>query len=284
MLFSGNALVTGAGSGIGRAVAIGLARNNVHALTLADLNLNGLNETERLVQEVAPSVQILKLTIDVSDKQSVDEMVLKTVQRFGSLHYAINVAGVSPSKPYSLADVPIEDYDRVCYVNARGTFLCMQAELSVIMKQQPHSPNQYSANCPPERGTIVNVASLAGIAGIMGMAPYVASKHALVGLTRCAALEYAREGIRVNSVCPSHTNTPMITDTLEMAQISNEESAVAAYYAKIAATNPSGRMAHSEEVANACIYLASGESTFINGVTLHVDGGVMSSTSFYKPL
>jgi NAD(P)-dependent dehydrogenase (short-subunit alcohol dehydrogenase family) len=180
--------------------------------------------------------------------------------------------------------VPVEDYDRICHINARGTFICMQAELSAMMKQQPRSNHQYPTTCPRERGTIVNVASLAGIAGVVGMAPYVASKHAVVGLTRCAALEYARESIRVNAVCPSQTDTPMIAETLRLAEIQDEDAAATAYHKRVTATNPSGRMAHAEEVANACLFLTSGDSTFINGATLNVDGGVMSSTTFYKPL
>lgn len=189
-----------------------------------------------------------------------------------------------PPRPYSLAELPIEEYDRICNVNARGTLLCMQAEIKAMLKQEPRQTYPYKSARPSERGSIVNLASLAGIGGVSQMTPYVASKHAVVGMTRTAALENARKGIRINAICPAQIATPMITATLQGIGIDTDEKEAAAYHANIFAKIPAGRYGYADEVADACAFLASSNASFINGVTLNVDGGVMAATSFYQPL
>ncbi|KIX92817.1 uncharacterized protein Z520_11480 [Fonsecaea multimorphosa CBS 102226] len=298
---SGTALVTGAASGIGREVVLTLARGGIDALALADVNESGLSVTEQLALQIAPKARMQKFTVDIGRKEQVDEMLAWTVSNFGRLNYAINAASVCisrgeaislnrvipqlpPPAPYSIADLPIEEYDRICNVNARGTLLCMQAEIKAMLKQEPIQTLTYKTAHPPERGTIVNLASLAGIGGISQMGPYVASKHVVVGLTRTAALEYARKGIRVNAICPAQIATPMITATLQGRGIDTNEKESAAYHANVAAKIPTGRYGYAEEVADVCVFLASSHSTFINGVTLNVDGGVMAATSFYEPV
>ncbi|OAP64217.1 hypothetical protein AYL99_00189 [Fonsecaea erecta] len=265
---SGTALVTGAASGIGREVVLTLARGGIGALALADVNGSGLSITEQLALQIAPKAQVRKFMVDIGNKEQVDDMLTWIVSNFGRLNY----------------DLPIEEYDRICNVNARGTLLCMQAEIKAMLQQEPVQTLPYKTAHPPERGTIVNLASLAGVGGISQMGPYVASKHAVVGITRTAALEYARKGIRVNAICPAQISTPMITATLQGRGIDTNEKESAAYHANVAAKIPAGRYGYAEEVADVCVFLASGHSTFINGVTLNVDGGVMAATSFYQPV
>lgn len=193
------------------------------------------------------------------------------------------VVQLSPPKDYPTSQMPVETYDEVSSVNSRGVFLCMRAQLRAMEHQPSRRSSLPYLSGSEERGTIVNVASLAGIAGSPRMSPYVSSKHAVVGLTKTAALEYGRAGIRVNAVCPGYIETPMIAEFMAKRGVSESDPAMKTFQAYAAATNPQGRMGKSEEVAEACAWLLSPQSSYINGIALAVDGGIMSAGSFYKP-
>ncbi|KAK5456828.1 hypothetical protein LTS15_004608 [Exophiala xenobiotica] len=282
--FLGNALITGAGSGIGRAVVTAFAKSGAKGLAIADIRAEGLDETEKLLSQGFPNVRVLKLVVDVADQAAVERMVSSMVAELGTIDCAVNAAAMPPARPYKLAEVPVEDFDRLHNVNTRGLFLCMKAEITAMLKQEPRprepgaGPTGTSSLVPPERGTIVNLASLAGVGAVPGMTAYVASKHAVIGLTRTAALDYGRLGIRINAICPNYIATPMITDLLRNAgTLENEESnpATVAFLNMLATKNPSGRIGYPEEVADACVFMAGSQSTYINGHPLIIDGGIM---------
>ncbi|KAJ2893374.1 hypothetical protein MKZ38_008738 [Zalerion maritima] len=281
----GIALVTGAGSGIGRALSILLAQNGVQGIALADKNSVAIAETEKMIKGLNTNVEVLGLVVDVAQPASVDKMVADTVSRFGGINYAANIAGLPPPKDYPISQMPIETYDKICSVNSRGVFLCMQSQLRAMEKQhqQRQPPFPYLGE-DAERAAIVNVASLAGIAGVARMSPYVSSKHAVVGLTKTAALEYGSLGIRVNAVCPGYIETPMIGDFLSQRGVTEADKGMKALQSHAGTANPMGRIGKPEEVAEACAWLLSPRASYVNGVAIPVDGGLMSATSFSKPV
>jgi NAD(P)-dependent dehydrogenase (short-subunit alcohol dehydrogenase family) len=180
-------IVTGASSGIGRATALAFARGGAK-LSLSDVNEAGGAETLSAVR--AAGAEALFTTCDVTDERAVTAMVAKTVERFGRLDSAFNNAGIE-NDPKPLGDIDAAAFDRVIATNVRGVYLCMKAEIPAMLKRG--------------KGAIVNTASVAGLVGAVGLSPYVASKHAVVGLTKSASAEYARMGLRINAVCPGLT-------------------------------------------------------------------------------
>ncbi len=241
-------LVTGAASGIGRAIALAFASAGAE-VAVADRKA----EEGRAVaaQIEASGGRALAIPVDVTDVASVAEMVKTVAHTFGKLEVAVNNAGIL-GIPAPFHDTDDELFDRVVNVNLRGVFLCMKYEIRYMLKQGG--------------GRIVNVASLAGLVGFSGFAPYAASKHGVLGLTKTAALEYAKSNIRVNAVCPSIIETPMITG----------EHIPAELVAKYLKAHPMRRAGKPEEVARAVLWLASDEASFVNGTALTVDGGAFA--------
>jgi NAD(P)-dependent dehydrogenase (short-subunit alcohol dehydrogenase family) len=240
-----SAFVTGAGSGIGRASAVALARAGAK-LMIVDIAAPGLEITAAKIRDIGGEAHIE--TVDVTDPGAVADMIATCVARFGRLDIAHNNAGVS-GDPYEFGDMPLTDAERIVSVNFWGVFHCMQAEIRQMLGQGG--------------GTIVNTASGAGIIATPTYSTYSASKHAVVGLTKSVAAEYASRGIRINSVCPGYVETPM-TDP----QRGSEETRRA-----IAAAHPIGRVAQPEEIAEAVVWLASRYSSFVVGANLMIDGG-----------
>lgn len=229
------ALVTGAGSGIGKAAAQAFAREGF-VVVAAD------------VAEAADGH--LRIRCDVSDEASVQAMIAQIVAAFGRLDVAFNNAGTL-GELGATADCAVANFDRVIATNLRGVFLCMRAELRQMTSQR-------------EGGVIVNCSSVAGLVGLAGAAAYAASKHGVVGLTRTAALEYAQARIRVNAVCPGPVGTPMLEQL--MAGMPGGRSAVIA-------AEPAGRIGAPEEIADAVLWLCSPAASFVTGQAIAVDGG-----------
>lgn len=246
--FSGKvALVTGAGSGMGRAAARLFAEAGARVI-VCDIDTRG-EETAASIR--AAGGEAIFVATDVSSASSVAAMIERTVAAFGGLDCAFNNAGVLlENRPAAEWDEGI--FDRTMSVNARGVMLCMKHEIRQMLRQG--------------RGAIVNNASVEAFSGVPGHAGYTASKHAVLGLTRTAAVEYAARGIRVNAVCPGAIRTPMVDAAT--AAIGGADS--------LAAYHPIGRIGEPEEVAHAALWLCSDAASFVTGQALAVDGGMLA--------
>jgi NAD(P)-dependent dehydrogenase (short-subunit alcohol dehydrogenase family) len=246
--FSGKvALVTGAASGMGLATANAFAEAGA-AIVLADFKEEALKAAAQKL--VAAGHKAIAVRCDVSDDVQVAAMVDRTVAEFGRLDAAFNNAGVM-ARIAPTADSTREDWDRVIGINLRGVWSCMKHELRQMERQGS--------------GAIVNNASVGALTGNPGIGSYIASKHGVVGLTRTAALEYIKHGIRVNAVNPGLIDTPVARDV-----VNGDEQA----YAEIAKHVPIGRAGRPEEIASAVLWLCSPGASYVVGHALTVDGGM----------
>jgi NAD(P)-dependent dehydrogenase (short-subunit alcohol dehydrogenase family) len=242
------ALVTGAGSGIGRATALAFARAGA-CVAAADINLAAAEQTAALIR--AANADAHALACDVASESQVAQLISDTVRRFGRLDYAHNNAGIG-APPAALHEADLASFERVLKVNLVGVWLCLKYEARYMLEHGG--------------GAIVNTASLAGLIGFPMNVAYSASKHAVVGLTRTAALEYARAGIRVNAVCPAFVHTPMVD---QLVQLGGPRMSLE----RLASMQPMGRLGTPEEVAEAVVWLCSDNAAFITGHCLPLDGG-----------
>lgn len=251
--FDGQAgLVTGAASGIGRASAIAYAREG-GAVIVADLEASRCmgEETVKLITDAGGRAAFV--AVDVSDAEQVKNMVDTTVSTFGRLDFALNNAGIVATG--FTADIEEAAWDRLFEVDIKGVWLCLKYEL-LYMKEHGG-------------GAIVNTASESGLVGTPMASPYVSAKHAVVGLTKTAAGEYANLGIRINAIAPGAVWTPL------MESVPNEAQQM------LMAPQPMHRFGTSEEIANAVIWLSSDKASFVTGITLAIDGGATASAQSF---
>ena len=240
-------VVTGGSSGIGKATALSFAQKGAKVVVVDWIENS---ETMSLLKKTGEKFLFIKC--DVSKESDVKAMIEKTIKTFGRLDYAFNNAGIE-GKSAPTQDCTEENWDKVIGINLKGIWLCMKYEIPEMLKQG--------------KGAIVNCASVAGLVGFAGLPAYVASKHAVVGLTKTAALENAKLGIRINAVCPGIIATPMM-DRL----IKNDKEAEKQFVG----LEPVGRFGQPQEIANAVIWLCSDQASFVTGHAMAVDGGFVT--------
>lgn len=237
--------ITGAGAGIGLACATAFADAGATRIAIMDIAEASLDACRAAL--VARGVESLSIVGDVSSAESVDAALARIDQEWGGLDIAVNNAGISaPIRP--TGETEEADYDRLMSVNLKGVWLCMRAELGIMARQQ--------------RGSIINMASALSSRVYPGASFYVASKFAVAGLTRTAAVEYATQNIRINAVCPGNVLTPLLENTTTPEQLSG-----------LAGLQAMQRLGTPEEIAEAVLWLASDKASFCTGTLLAADGG-----------
>ena len=241
--------MTGGASGLGRVSAIALAQAG-SKVAVSDVNVSEGEATARMISDAGGQAIFVKA--DVTKPAEVEALVQETARTFSRLDLALNNAGIDGVRART-ADYPEDVWHQVINVNLTGVFLCMKFELPLMVKQGS--------------GVIINMSSVAGVTGFPGHAAYTASKHGVIGLTRTAAIDYAKAGIRVNAICPAYTRTPMLSRMLE--QRPDLE-------AKLISRVPLRRLGTAEEIAQAVLYLFSNAAAFITGHSLVMDGGIVA--------
>jgi NAD(P)-dependent dehydrogenase (short-subunit alcohol dehydrogenase family) len=252
------ALVTGGSSGIGRASSIAFARNGAR-VAVADIDVEGGNRTVDMINSMQGSSAFF-IKADVTKASDVQSMVETAVRTYGRLDYAHNNAGIDGDF-ITIVQGSEENFDRVIATNLKSVWLGMKHEIPQMRKQGG--------------GAIVNTASVAGLVAYRTMGVYVASKHGVIGLTKTAALECSRIGIRVNAVCPGAIRTAMIDAFIA----GNQETE-----AHMNGLQPIGRMGKPEEVASAVVWLCSDAASFVTGAALAIDGGIVSQSGDFPPV
>lgn len=240
-------LVTGGATGIGRAVAVAFAQEGA-AVMIGDVDERA-RETVAAIESVGGRAEWR--SADVTIAAEIEALVAECVTQFGGLHVAFNNAGITP--PFGpLHEAEESDFDRTMAVNAKGVFFAMRAEIRHMLDHGG--------------GAIVNTGSVGSLIAHPDMSAYIASKHAVAGLTKAAAVEYARRGIRVNAICPGFTRTAMTADWC------NDPAFLDAFFAG----SPIGRWAEPREMAGTVLHLASDDASYVNGSIVVVDGGQTS--------
>ena len=243
------ALVTGGSSGIGRAIALAYTREGARVVIAG----RRIREGEKVVEQIKKAGgDALFVRTDVSKPAEVESLVKKAVETYGQLDWSCNNAGVEGAKG-SITECTEENWDEVIDVNLKGVWLCMRYEISQMLRQGG--------------GAIVNISSVNGFLGSAAFAPYVASKHGVIGLTKSAAKGYAREGIRVNAVCPGSIDTAMI-ERVDGGPVRSDSWRIS--------RTPMGRIGTPEEIAETVVWLCSEKASYVTGHSLIVDGGLLA--------
>jgi len=240
-------IVTGAGSGIGAATAKHFAKHQAKVI-VSDIK-------EEKAQNIADEInsqggEATVITANVAKFEDVEQLVAKTVEKYGQLDVIVNNAGIGPRNMARTGEYTLDDWDSVIAVNQTGVFYCMKVALQQMVKQGG--------------GNIVNIASLAGLKASLNNLSYCASKFAVVGMTKSAALEYATKNIRINAVCPGYTESALLDKLLSVRPDMDQ---------RLKSVIPMKRYGQAEEIAEAVVWLASDSTKFITGQTITLDGG-----------
>ena len=267
----GFALVTGAASGIGRACAIAFAADGAAGVALLDVNYDALAAVKADIDERQsqrergggnPCCRVECYAVDVTNEEQVEQTVKDVARTFGRLDYVVNAAGVAMKHEGGAAYVHTEDWKRVLDINLTGTFFVLRAAAKIMLAQEPILSGIDGRKL--QRGSIVNFSSIQGVAGIPLSTAYTVTKHGVLGLTRTASEDYAKDGLRINAICPGYTETPMTTKSPLVRKAMEE---------RVGSAVPMQRMGRPEEIADGVIYLSGGRSSFVTGTALFVDGG-----------
>jgi NAD(P)-dependent dehydrogenase (short-subunit alcohol dehydrogenase family) len=245
--------VTGGASGIGRACALAFARNGAD-VAIADADPAMGEETIGLLEEAG--VHAFFTQVDVASTDAMQSFFGEVEKRFGRLDHAVNAAGIQ-GPIAETAEYSVEEWRRTIDVNLTGVFLAVKHEVGLMLKG--------------EGGSIVNIASNFGLVGARAIPAYAASKHGVVGLGKVAGLDYATRGVRVNTLCPGGTDTPMVQRNIDADPVAGKEMVEAAL-----ALHPMGRLATPEEIAAAALWLCSEQASYVTGAVIPVDGGFVA--------
>jgi NAD(P)-dependent dehydrogenase (short-subunit alcohol dehydrogenase family) len=241
------AIVTGGGSGIGKAVAEAFAREGAKVV-VSDINEEGGNETVKAIAGSGGTALFVKA--DSAKPEDHERLVKQAVEQYGGLHIAVNNAGIGG--PLALTgEYPLDGWEKVIAINLSGVFYALRYQLPAMQQTG--------------EGSIINIASILGQAGTATSPAYVAAKHGVVGLTKSAALGYAKQNIRINSVGPGYIHTPMVENSMDEGSLKY-----------LVSLHPIGRLGKSEEVAELILWLASSKASFVTGAYYNVDGGYLA--------
>lgn len=242
-------LITGAASGIGKAAAIAFAAQGANVI-VSDYNAKGGKSTVKSIEKEGGQASFI--ACDVGDANQVQQLMNQIRNDFGHIDIAINNAGI-PGASARTHEYPLDDWDKVMRINASGVFYGMKAQLPIMLEQGG--------------GVIINTASIAGLKGLPNSLAYTASKHAVVGITKTAAMEYGKKNIRINALCPVFTLTPLFNPEVI-------EKVAAGIPDKLKAGIPLKRFANVQEQVDAMLWLASDKASFVTGLALPIDGGL----------
>ncbi|HJW17182.1 MAG TPA: glucose 1-dehydrogenase [Flavisolibacter sp.] len=250
-------IITGAAMGLGLAAAKELASQGA-LLTLVDYNEKSLQQAKDEISKQFPASKIVTVIADVSKENEVKHYVEETLKAFGRIDGLYNNAGIE-GRQASITEYDIDVFKKVIDINLMGVYYAMRYVIPVMQKQK--------------YGRIVNVASVGGIRGVMNQVPYVATKHAVSGMTKNAALEYSRDGINTNAIAPGAIITPMVAEAFRELNPADPKAAETEY----AKANPTKRLGQPAEVAKEVAFLLSEDCSYVNGQTIAIDGGQSNS-------
>ncbi|KAF2465946.1 NAD(P)-binding protein [Lindgomyces ingoldianus] len=279
MPLTGTALVVGGGSGIGQETAFAFAEAGCKAVAIADINENNAQKAAEQSKEYAvnPAYQSFSIKVDVVDEDSVQNMVDIAVKALGGrIDYFVNCAGAPNMSSFPISDLNTKHFDRVVRINLYGTVNCMKAVSKAMQSQEPTSfiPETRRTSRHPERllgrGSIVNLGSVNSIMANAGNMSYVTAKHAIVAATKVAALDLAKDLIRVNVVLPGGTDTPMLTSTIDR---------LPHFRQLLIDRTPLHRLASTDEIANTIVHICSPGASYMTGATVVIDGGLSLSAA-----
>ncbi|KIW45793.1 uncharacterized protein PV06_04148 [Exophiala oligosperma] len=261
----GFALVTGAGSGIGRSCAITFASEGAAGVAVLDISMTALDTVKAEIEFEHKDCRVLAYQLDVTNEDQVGKAVDEIARVFGRIDYLVNCAGTTVKHVGGTARAETKDWARVLDLNLNGTFYMSRAVLRVMLSQE-HIISSRNKDAI-RRGSIVNLSSILGVVGAPMSAAYVASKHAVIGFTKAASEDYAKDGIRVNAVCPGYTDTPLSRGN------GGEPLLGKIVQEKVAREVPIGRIGQPHEIADCVVWLSGGRSSMVTGAVIVADGG-----------
>ncbi|KAK8057210.1 NAD(P)-binding protein [Apiospora saccharicola] len=270
MDIDGFALVTGGASGIGKASCHALAQEGASGVMVADLNLDGARETAAALESVAthPDFRAEAVQVDVSQEDSVRAAISRMVELFGRIDYSVHSAGVPGGASDPIAAASFPDFKRLLELNVHGAFLVTSLISAAMKSQEPRPVHEKYPERGTQRGVIVNLASISSYITLPHMVQYNTSKHAVLAITKTAAIDNVANGIRVNCICPTWTDTPMVKEATQV---------VTGLEQRLLVGIPMGRLCRPEEVADTVLYLCSHRSSFTTGAGIIMDGGMSLS-------
>ncbi|KAI0379495.1 NAD(P)-binding protein [Hypomontagnella monticulosa] len=265
-LNNGIALVVGAAGGIGKETAFAFAEAGVKGVMFADINEQGAQDAGGESKKYATNEQyrFAVVKVDITDEASVQNMVDAAVKEFGRIDYNINSAAIGNISGAITPNLKIDVFSKTMEINVKGTMLCVRAVTKVMAAQDPLEYKSRHGTRSLGRGSIVNLGSMSSYVASPGAMSYTASKHAVIGITKSAAIDCFKSNIRVNAVCPSWVDTPMMQATLQRAPHLGQ---------MIKAFSPLQRVATADEVADYIVFLCSPSASYINGTGLAIDAG-----------